>query len=108
MQCLKPADDRALANHTPGTLWLAKTGERLRPEILDLEQRAELSPGAVGKDQGARLGQHLQTGSEVWRLADHAPILRRAGADQIANDDKAGGGADPNVQRLLCGEPADR
>jgi hypothetical protein len=38
-------------------LWLAKTGERLGPKILDLEQRAELSPGGVGNDQGARPGQ---------------------------------------------------
>src|SRR6516165_2635719 len=55
-QCLKAADDPALADHTPGTLWLAKTGERLRPEILQLEQHADLSPGAVGNDQGARPG----------------------------------------------------
>ena len=31
-----------------------------------------------------------------------------AGADQIANDDEASGDADPHVQWLLCGEPADR
>ena len=107
-QCLEAADDPALADHTPGTLWLGKTGERLGAEILDLEQRADLSPGAVGNDQGARPGQRLQTGGEVWRLADHAPLLRGTRADQIANDDEAGGDADPNVQRLLCGEPADR
>ena len=78
------------------------------PEILDLEQRADLSPGAVGNDQGARPGQRLQAGREVWRLADDAPLLRRTRADQIANHDEAGGDANPNVQRLLCGEPADR
>src|SRR5271169_2961611 len=107
-QCLEAADDRALADHTPGTLWLGETGERLGPEILDLEQRADLSPGAVGNNQGARPGQRLQTGGEVWRLADDAPFLRGAGADQIADDDEAAGDADPHVQRLLCGEPADR
>ena len=89
-------------------LRLGKTGERLGPEILDLEQRADLSPGAVGNDQGARPGQRLQTGGEVWRLADDAPLLRSTRADQIANDDEASGDADPHVQRLLCGEPADR
>jgi hypothetical protein len=107
-QCLKAADDPALADHTPGTLRLGKTGERLGAEIPDLEQRADLSPGAVGNDQGARPGQRLQTGGEVWRLADHAPLLRRTRADQIANDDEAAGDADPHVQRLWCGEPADR
>ena len=62
----------------------------------------------VGNDQGARPGQRLQSGGEVWRLADHAALLRGTGADQIANDDEAGGDANPHVQRLLCGEPADR
>jgi hypothetical protein len=36
-QCLEAADDPALADHTPGTLWLGETGERLGTEILDLE-----------------------------------------------------------------------
>jgi len=49
-----------------------------------------------------------QTGGEVWRLADHTALLRGTRADQIANDDEASGDADPHVQRLLCGEPADR
>jgi hypothetical protein len=107
-QCLEPADDLALAEHTPGVLRLGKTGERLGPQILDLEQRADLSPGAVGNDQGAGPGQHLQAGCEVWRLADDAAFLRGTGADQIANDDEASGDADPHIQRLLGGEPADR
>jgi hypothetical protein len=80
----------------------------LGPEILDLEQHTDLSPGAVGYDQGARPGQRLQSGGEVRGLADHAPLLCGAGADQIANDDEASGDAEPHVQRLLCGEPADR
>src|SRR5215472_14476685 len=49
-QCLEAADDPALADHTPGTLWL---------EILDLEQRADLAQGAVGNDQCAGPGQRL-------------------------------------------------
>jgi len=57
-------------------LRLGKTGERLGPEILDLEQRADLSPGTLGNDQRARPSQRLQTGSEVWRLAE---LLRSTG-----------------------------
>src|SRR6516165_7564191 len=56
-QCLKAAGNPALADHPPGTLWPGKTGKRLGTEILDLEQRADLSPGAVGTDQGARPAQ---------------------------------------------------
>src|SRR5271156_3063846 len=107
-QGLEAADDPALADHTPRRLWLGETGERLGTEILDLEQCADLSPGGVGNNQGARPGQRLQTGGEVWRLADDAALLRSTRADQIADDDKASGDADPNVQRLWCGEPADR
>src|SRR5215469_15903834 len=69
-QGLKAADDPALADHTPGMLWLGETGEWLGPEILDLEQRPDLSPRAVGNDHGARPGQRLQAGGEVWRLAN--------------------------------------
>src|SRR5262249_30936235 len=65
LRILKAADNPALADHTPGTLRLGKTGERLGTEILDLEQRAYLPAGAVGNDQGARPGQSLQTGGEV-------------------------------------------
>src|SRR5205085_8177420 len=107
-QCLEAADNPALADHTPGTLRLVKTGDRLRPEILDLEQCADLSPGAVGHNQGAGPGQRLQTGGKVWRLTDEAAFLSSTGADQIADDDEASGDADPHVQRLLCGKPTDR
>jgi len=37
-----------------------------------------------------------------------SPTTPRSCADQIANDDEASGDANPNVQRLLCGELADR
>jgi hypothetical protein len=80
----------------------------LEPEILDLEQGADLSPGAVGNDQAARPGRRLQTGGEVWSFADHAALLRSTLADQIADHDEAGGDANPHVQGLLCDEPADR
>ena len=59
----------------------AKPASGWRPEILDLEQRADLSPGAVGNNQGARPSQPLQAGGEVWRLADYAPLLRGIGTD---------------------------
>jgi hypothetical protein len=45
-QRLETAHDTAVANNAPGMLRLGKTGERLRPEILDLEQTADLAARA--------------------------------------------------------------
>src|SRR5215470_2265367 len=47
-QCLEAAQDAAFAEHMPSALRLGKTGERLRPEILELEQGPDLPPRAVG------------------------------------------------------------
>src|SRR5215831_12455307 len=54
------------------------------------------------------------------RYGDRIAVLRRGGrsgpgfgacrnyADQISDHDEAGGDAETHIQRLLCGEPADR
>jgi hypothetical protein len=66
----------------------------------DASRRAIRSPACLARGQSrGRCGTSL---------ADHAPLLRGARADQIANDDDASGDAEPHVQRLLCGELADR
>jgi hypothetical protein len=49
-QRLEAAQHPALANDPPGRLRFGKTGERLRPEILELEQGADLPPRALGND----------------------------------------------------------
>ena len=53
-----------------------------------------------GDDDRVRLGQGLQPGGEVRRLADDRLLLRRTLADQIADDHQPGGDADP---RFECG-----
>ncbi|HEV2101092.1 MAG TPA: hypothetical protein VGR45_19455 [Stellaceae bacterium] len=45
-----------------GTLWLGKTDKQRGPEILDLEQGADLSLGVVGNDQGDAPGEHPRAG----------------------------------------------
>src|SRR4029077_2049072 len=95
--------------------------------------RSGAVPSATAKTAPTKRDRHLQLIAERgrmgwqrvsgynWRALVEADIgrykrvilrppafLRRAGADQIADDDEAGGDADPHVQRLLCGEPADR
>ena len=53
-------------------------------------------PAAITTVSG--LGQGLQTGGEVRRLADDRLLLRRSCADQIADDDQPGGDADARLQ----------
>ena len=82
---------------------LGEALERLRPEIVELEQAADQPPGRLGDHDAARLGQRLQPGREVRRLADHRLLLRRTLADQIADHDEPGGDADPGRKRLAAG-----
>jgi len=89
-------------------LRLSKAGEALRPKIRALEQRADLPPCALGDDERARLGHRLQAGGDVRGLADNPTLLRGARADQVADHDQPAGDAEPNIQRLRCGELSDR
>src|SRR5262245_1341094 len=89
-------------------LRLDKPGERLQPEILDLEQCTDLASRAFSNGERARLGQPLHPGGEVWGFADDPALLRRAGSDQITYDDEPGGNAETHVQRLRGCKPADR
>src|SRR5262249_3991893 len=89
-QCLEAADDAAFADHLPGARCLGEAGERLRPEVFDLDQTAELTPRAVGDDDPVRRGDGLQASGQVRRLADDAALLRITLADQVADDEAAG------------------
>jgi len=88
-------------------LRLGETRELARSEILDLEERADLSPRTVSNHERARLGQRLQPGGEVRGLADHSALLGRARTDQISDHDKAAGDTEPYAQRFRCGQRAD-
>src|ERR1700737_2620004 len=79
-----PAYDTAFPDDVPNALWLRKPGDRLRPEIKELEKAADLPSRALGDDKRARSGQRLQPGSEVRGLADHTALLSCALADQVA------------------------
>ena len=57
-------------------LRFSKTGKRLRPEVFDFEQRADLPARAFGDDENSRLGHRLQPGGEIRRLADDPALLR--------------------------------
>jgi hypothetical protein len=58
-QCREAAQNLALANDPSGRLRLGKPGERLRPEIGEIEQPADLPASRLGDDQRVRRGQSL-------------------------------------------------
>jgi hypothetical protein len=85
-----------------------KPGERLRPEVGEVEQAADLQPRRVADDQRIGRGKRLQPGGEVWGLADDAALLCGALADQIADHREPGGDAKPHLQILARRQSADR
>ncbi len=80
-----------------------RRGEALRSlaaEIGQPEQVADEAAGGAGEDDLPGFRKSLQARREVGGLADHRLLLRRAFADQIADDDKPGRDADADGERL--------
>ncbi len=100
--CERSASNRLATPLSPSTCqaWVGagETLQVLRAEVAQLEQIADLPTGRGGDDDRVGLGQRLQPRREVRRLADHRLLLRRAGADQVADDGKPGGDADAQPQ----------
>ena len=67
-------------------------------EVAVFEQIADQPARARGDDNSAGLGQHLQPGGEVGRLADHRLFLRRSFADLIPDDHQSSGDPDPGLE----------
>ena len=100
VQRLEAALGATLAFDPPGGERLGEALEALRAEVGQLEQPADQPARRLADHDAARLGERLQPGREVRRLADHRLLLRRALADQLADHDQAGRDADPGRQRL--------
>jgi hypothetical protein len=69
-----------------------------RPEVAVLEEVADQPACARTYHDRFRLGQGLQAGGEVRRLADNRLFLRRAMADQIADDHQPGSDTDTRLK----------
>jgi hypothetical protein len=89
-------------------LRLAKTGERLRPEVFQIEKPADLPARRIANNQRVRGGQALQSGGEVGRLANDPALLCGTLADQIADHGKPSGDAETHAQILSRRQAADR
>jgi hypothetical protein len=73
-------------------------------ERAQREAVAEQPARGGGDHHRAGLGQSLQPGGQVRRLADHRLLLRRTFAEQVADHHQAGGDADAHLE-LVPGRP---
>jgi len=72
----------------------------LPAEIAQPEYIADQAARGAGEDDLPGLRKSLQARGEVWGLADHRLLLRRAFADQIADDDQPSGNTDADGEPL--------
>ena len=100
-QRLEPALHRARTQHLPSRHRRGDALDLDGAEIAVLEEIADQPARARGDDDRVRLGQGLQPGGEVRRFADDRLLLRRAFADQIADDHQPSG--DPDARLELDG-----
>ncbi len=96
-QRLEAAFGQACAHDPPGATG-SVAFEMVRAKVGKLEQAADQAARAWRDHDAARLGQGLQPGRQVRRLADDRLFLRRALADQLADHDPAGRDADPRAE----------
>jgi hypothetical protein len=97
-QRLEPALDCALAQYLGSPHRLGNAFERDGAKIAIIEEAPDESPRARTDQHRPRFGQHLQTRSEIWRLADHCLLLCSTCADQVANHHETSGNSDAHLE----------
>ena len=95
----KAAFDRCFAPHAPGRHRAGKALQFVFAGGFELEQPAQQILRRFADENGVRSGERLQPRGEIGRFADNGALLRRAGADDFADDDQTGGDADPGLDR---------
>ena len=76
VQRLEAACHGIRPQHRPDPHWPVMPLKSLRPEVLELEEIAQKPSRAFADDDHVRLGDALEAGREVRRLADDAAVLR--------------------------------
>jgi len=76
MQCLEPARDDPRQQYLPDRHGLGDALDLNGAQITVFEEIADQPARPSSDDDGIRLGQGLQTGGEVRRLADDRLLLR--------------------------------
>ena len=96
---LEPARSYAGAEDAIGPHRVGETLDVDHAQVRTLEQVADEAAGALGDDDAAGLGQGLQPGGQVRRLADHRLLASRTAAQEVADHRDAGRDADPDPER---------
>ena len=92
----------AFAHDAPSGNRRRKTLELTLSEVDRFEQPGGEPPRAFRHDDAVGLGEGLQPGGEIGRLADDGLLLRGAFADEIADHDEAGGDPDARRERIAA------
>ena len=90
----------AFLQHAPRPHACREALERKFTEITASEQAADLLPRDVIDHDAVRFRDFLKPSGKIWRSADRRLLPRIAGADGLANHDRAGRDADANLQCL--------
>ncbi len=98
----KTAVRLALAQHAPHADGRGEPLERALAQEPVFEQLAREAPRDAGDEHAAGLGQRLEAGGEIGRVADDGLLLRRAGADDLADHHQPGGDADARGQGAVA------
>ena len=95
----------ALAQHAPHAERFGDALHRPLAEECVIEELAQEPARDAGDEHAMRFGERLQPGGEIGRVADDGLLLRGAAADDLADDDEAGGDADPRGERAVADAP---
>ena len=98
MQGVKAALHGACPQRRPGRRWPGDALEVPGPEIPELEEIAEKLSRAFRNNHSIRLGNGLQPGGKVRRLAHNRLLLGRPRADEVPNHHKPGRDPDTHLQ----------
>ena len=93
----KRRHDRRFADHAPGRHRASKSFQFVRAGGFELEQSAEQILRRLADEDGVGRRQCLKPRGEIGGFADDGALLRGAGADNLADDDKSGRDADPRL-----------
>jgi hypothetical protein len=99
MRRLEAALRRARPQHLPGLHRIGQPPDRQAPEVPVLEDAADKPPRALRNNHLTRFRKCLQPRRQIGCLPNHVLLLCGAFADQVADDDDAGGNGDANLKR---------